>query len=323
MSGVRLIPFVLEEVLQNPEQEIPYGVQMINAPEMWKNGEKGTGVVIAVLDTGCDLEHPDLKDRIIGGRSFVGDDPDDFADGHFHGTHVCGTIAATLDKQGVVGVAPEVKLLILRVLDKNGSGSYEGITEAIQYATKWKGPNGERVRIISMSLGGPDDVPELHKAIQEAVQNEILVVCAAGNEGDNDDRTDEKSYPGYYKEVVEVGAVDEKKKLAEFSNTNDEIDLVAPGVNVISCYPGGKYAKLSGTSMATPHVSGAAAVLITKEEKEFGRELTEAEVYAQLCKNTQPIDASKRAAGNGLLYLQSSNQDGSKVPKEEKVFIKK
>ncbi|SDM55304.1 major intracellular serine protease [Fictibacillus solisalsi] len=324
MSQVHLIPFKLEEVVQTAGEEIPYGIQMINAPAAWEQEYKGKDVVVAVLDTGCDVNHPDLKDRIIGGRNFTSDDPEDYLDGHYHGTHVAGTIAATLNnKLGVAGVAPEAKLLILRVLGKDGSGSYQGIIDAINYAVEWRGDNGERVRVISMSLGGPDDIPEMHEAIKNATQNNVMVVCAAGNEGDDNERTDEQAYPGYYKEVVQVGAVDEQKHLAKFSNTNDEIDLVAPGVNILSTYPGEKYAKLSGTSMATPHVSGAVAVLILKEEAEFGRELTDPEIYAQLCKNTQTIGLTKKGEGNGLLYFKMGERNGSGNKKEETATVQK
>ncbi|MGD6817439.1 S8 family peptidase [Metabacillus sp. 84] len=315
MSRVRLIPFKLEEVLDSATEETPYGIQMINAPELWEQGVKGKAAVIAILDTGCDSSHPDLKDRIIGGKSFVEGDEGDYSDSHFHGTHVAGTVAASLNGQGVTGAAPEAQLLILKVLGDDGSGSYEGITDAIRYAAEWKGENGETVRVISMSLGGPEDVPELHEAIRDAVAKQILVVCAAGNEGDGREETSEQAYPGFYKEVVQVGAINEKKELADFSNTNDEIDLVAPGVNILSTYPGGKYAKLSGTSMSTPHASAAAALLIQKEEKEFGRALTEPEVYAQLCKNTVSIGLSKKAEGNGLVFLRASEQERADTKK--------
>jgi major intracellular serine protease len=309
MSEVRLIPFVLEEVMQSAKEEIPYGVQMINAPALWREGEMGESIVVAVLDTGCDKSHPELVNRIVGGRNFVDEGrQEDYSDAHYHGTHVAGTIAATLNNAGVAGVAPDAKLLICRVLGQDGSGTYEGIIKAIDYAIKWRGACGERVRVISMSLGGPNDVPELHEVIKKAILENVLVVCAAGNEGDDDDNTNEYAYPGAYKEVVQVGAVDKNKRLARFSNTNDEIDLVAPGVDVISTYPGNKYAKLSGTSMATPHVSGAAALLIAREEKLFQRELTEPEVYAQLVKNTVSIGLTKKAEGNGLLVLNAKDQ---------------
>ncbi|MDX8366157.1 S8 family peptidase [Cytobacillus sp. IB215665] len=305
MSQIRLIPYKVDQIVDKTT-EIPQGVALIEAPSMWEKGYMGNSVVVAVLDTGCDIEHPDLKDRIIDGRNFTNDyggDVLNFDDNQYHGTHVAGTIAATLNNNGVVGVAPEVKLLILKVLSKDGSGSYKGLIDALEYAINWRGPDGEKVRVISMSLGGPENVPSLHTAIKNAVNNDILVVCAAGNEGDGNVNTIERSYPGYYDEVVSVGAVDFDKRLADFTNTHEEIDLVAPGVKVLSTYPNNKYARLSGTSMATPHVSGAAALLLNEKEKELGRKICEHELYDILIEHTQPIGYSRHAEGNGLLYL--------------------
>jgi len=162
-----------------------------------------------------------------------------------------------------------------------------------------------RVRVISMSLGGRENSPELHKAIQEAISQEILVVCAAGNEGDGNDETDEFAYPGAYPEVVQVGSVNLQKEISEFSNSNNAIDLVAPGEEILSTYLNNEFAVLSGTSMATPHVSGAAALIIEQCEKEFDRPLTEAEIYAQLIKRTISLNYSRRYQGNGVLNLDS------------------
>ncbi|KGX92420.1 serine protease [Pontibacillus halophilus JSM 076056 = DSM 19796] len=305
MSEVRLIPFQLEEVIDDIS-EIPKGVQMIEAPAIWERASMGKGNVVAVIDTGCQRDHPDLKDRIVGGRNFTTDyngDLNNYSDNNGHGTHVAGTIAASLNNKGVVGVAPEAGLLVLKVLTGKGNGSFQSVVDAIDYATKWQGDNGERVRIISMSLGGPSDVPELHEVIKEAVERNISVVCAAGNDGDGREQTDEYAYPGAYNEVIQVGAVDFERKLARFTNTNDEIDLVTPGVAIRSTYLEGRYAALSGTSMATPHVSGALALLINEAEAAFGRTLTEPELYAQLIRRTLPIGYSKQAEGNGLLQL--------------------
>ncbi|MET3699411.1 type II signal peptidase [Bacillus oleivorans] len=300
----RLIPYTVLEILDKKmEQEsIPEGIDLIQAPLAWEKGKYGEGIVVAVLDTGIDKEHPDLKDRIIDGKDFTG--AGDYHDDNGHGTHVSGTILASLNDDGVVGVAPKASILALKVLDADGTGNLEWINAALEYAINWRGPNKEKVSVISLSLGGPADEEE-HRLLQKAVQNNILVVCAAGNSGDGRDDTDEMDYPGAYPEVVAVGAVDLNKNLAEFSNTNDEIDLVAPGVEIISTYPGGRYAKMSGTSMATPHVSGAAALIKIIAEQEFGRELTEAELYAQLVKQTEDLGLDKRAQGNGFLNLKA------------------
>ncbi|WP_418055677.1 S8 family peptidase, partial [Priestia megaterium] len=212
-SKVRIIPFQVVEQL-NQFNEVPEGVALIGAEQVWKQ-TKGRGITIAVLDTGCDVTHPDLQERIIGGKNFTQDDqqnPDIFQDYNGHGTHVAGTIAAAHNGTGVVGVAPEVGLLILKVLDGNGSGQYEWIIQGINYAIE------QKADIISMSLGGPSDVPELHEAIQDAVDQNILVVCAAGNEGDGEGSTDEFAYPGSYNEVISVGAVDLEKRSSLFSN---------------------------------------------------------------------------------------------------------
>ncbi|WP_188497816.1 S8 family peptidase [Pullulanibacillus pueri] len=274
---------------------IPEGITMIHAPEVWDQTQQGQGAVIAVIDTGIDKDHPDLKTQIIGGRDFTG--TGDFDDDNGHGTHVSGTILAAANGQGVAGVAPKAKVLALKALDAQGSGEESWINAALRYAINWTGPQGEKVNIISMSLGGPAD-PQEHRLIQRAVQNNILVVCAAGNSGDGNPNTDEQSYPGAYPEVVEVGAVDFQRNIADFSNTNSEIDLVAPGVNIISCYPGGRYAQMSGTSMATPHVSGAAALLRHNLQDKSERKL-----YAELIKHTTDLGLSRNAQGNGVLDL--------------------
>lgn len=280
--------------------EVPQGVTQIKAPEFWEKGNYGKGVKIAIVDTGCDGDHPDLKERIVGGRNFTGDDggnPESYQDYNGHGTHVAGTIAASQNQTGVVGVAPQADLLILKALDKSGRGSYESIIAAIRYAI------AQKVDIIAMSLGGPEDVPSLHQIIQEAVAQNIIIVCAAANNGDGNALTPEYAYPAYYPEVVAVGAIDSNKSMARFSNTNDQIDLVAPGVNILSTYIGQGYATLSGTSMAAPHIAGALALLINWGKNVYGRSLVELELYTQLMRRTLSLNLPKAAEGNGMLYL--------------------
>ncbi|MBS4189581.1 S8 family peptidase [Bacillus sp. FJAT-49705] len=295
---VRVIPFKVIEQTEVANQ-IPKGVELIQAPKIWKD-TKGKGVTVAVLDTGCDISHPDLKESIIGGRNFSSDDkgnPELFKDYNGHGTHVAGTIAARENNLGVVGVAPEASLLIVKVLNKNGSGQYSWIINGINYAIE------QKVDIISMSLGGPNDVPALYEAIKKAVDNNILVVCAAGNEGDGDDSTDEFAFPGSYNDVISVASINLERRSSEFSNSNNEIDVVAPGEEILSTYLNGKYATLSGTSMAAPHVSGALALIKSLSIQQFDRQLSEPELYAQLIKRTVPLGYSPKLEGNGLVYM--------------------
>ncbi|GGJ88365.1 serine protease [Lentibacillus kapialis] len=308
MAKMNLIPYKVEAI-EDTAKEIPQGVQMIQAPDVWKQADKGSGNVIAIIDTGCDTDHPDLAGQVIDGKNFTGDGDDtDYDDENGHGTHVAGTAAATASEDGITGVAPNVKLLIVKVLDSNGSGDYQWIIDGIKYATDWEGPNGEKVRAISMSLGGPKDVPELYEAVKRAIDSGIPVVCAAGNEGDDRPETDEYAFPGAYNEVIQVGAINYNREIAPFSNTNNEIDIVAPGVDILSTYTEQKYARLSGTSMSAPHVSGALALVTSIAETQFDRKLTEGELYAQLVKRTVPLGYPKSAEGNGLIALDILNR---------------
>lgn len=304
---VRLLPFEVKLTSTAAETEIPEGVKLIEAPEFWSESDDGKSAVIAILDTGIARNHPDLKDQIIGGKNFTDDyggDDSNFEDNNGHGTHVAGTIAAKRDSKGVIGVAPSAKLLILKVLGGDGSGDYKWISDAIRYAADWKGANGETVSVMNMSLGGPADVPSLREAVKYAVnEKNIPIVCAAGNAGDNNLETFEYDYPANYNEVISVGAIDINKRIAPFTNVNKEIDLVAPGVNILSTYLNNQYARLSGTSMASPHVAGALALIKVQAERVFNRDLTEAELYAQLVKRTVPLEYSAVAVGNGLVQL--------------------
>jgi major intracellular serine protease len=308
MSNVHLIPYKVQALVRQTT-EIPEGVQFVEAPMIWEQGAEGEGVVVAVIDTGCDANHPDFESQIIDGYNFTTDykgDVDNFLDNNGHGTHVCGTIGAIENNKGVIGVAPKVKLLVLKALTSTGAGTLEWVTDAIEYAIRWRGPNQEEVRIISMSLGSSTNDLKLHRSIQEAVRQNILVVCAAGNSGDGEHGTNEYEYPGAYPEVVQVGSVNLQGEISDFSNSNHEVDLVAPGEGILSTYLNGEYAKLSGTSMATPHVAGAAALLLSQFEKTMSKKMTEPELYDVLIKRTIPIKYERNEQGNGALKLFSS-----------------
>ncbi|MCZ0701688.1 major intracellular serine protease [Natronobacillus azotifigens] len=289
----------------NTIDKIPKGVQLIQAPKIWEQ-TRGENITIAILDTGCDINHSDLKDRIIGGQNFTDDDQwarNNFQDYQGHGTHVAGIIGASQDTNGIVGVAPMVNLLIVKVLNRDGYGEYDWLIRGINYAID------RDVDIISLSLGGPFPHNGLFKVIKKAVlDHHIPVVCAAGNDGDGDHRTDEVDFPASYQEVISVGAVNFEKNTSIFSNSNNKIDLVAPGEGINSTYLHGGYATLSGTSMAAPHVSGSLALLKNITKKQFNRTLSEPELYAQLIKRTISLGYPATLEGNGLLYLNLLDQ---------------
>jgi major intracellular serine protease len=157
------------------------------------------------------------------------------------------------------------------------------------------------VRII-LCLWRTDNVAILYKAIKAAVDKGISVVCAAGNNGDANHSTNEYAYPGAYGIVIEVGASDKLDQVASFSNTNNRIDVVAPGVDVLSTMPNGLWARMSGTSMATPHVAGALALIISAHEAQ-GQKLTEMEAYELLLKHVRPLPYAKNAVGHGIVDL--------------------
>jgi thermitase len=234
----------------------------IDAPEGWDAAGLGGfpatgGVKIGIVDTGIDQTHPELSGKTvncadsIGGATVEGVCFDD----SLHGTHVAGTIAAKANNgQGVAGVAFNSTLAICRAL-RGGAGV--GLTSDVANCITWTHSKGAKV--ISMSLGGGESTT-LHQAVQGAWENGgangSVLVAAAGNDGDST-----VNYPAGYAEVVSVAATDHNDARASFSNSNPDVEIAAPGVDVLSTIPGGQYAELSGTSMATPHVSGVTGVL--------------------------------------------------------------
>lgn len=194
-----------------------------------------------------------------------------------HGTHVGGIIAARQNGGGVVGVAPEAKLLVGKVLGDNGYGTAQQLVNGIRWAID------KKADIISMSLGSPIPSYEMHEAIKAAVEAGIFVICAAGNSGPNLDTVD---YPAIYPETVAVGAIDRTRRIAQFSSRGKAVDIVAPGDNILSTYPPRGFAALSGTSMATPFVSGVVALMLSKH-RTFGGQTavkTQAELIEHLRK---------------------------------------
>lgn len=287
-------------------------LDVMKAREVWEISRQGEGNVVAILDTGIDVNHDNLSQNIIGGYNFTkddGGDPDAYIDYDGHGTHVAGIIGAykTSTGRGLYGVAPKCKLLILKVLDQYGRGSYEQVVRAIQYAINWTGPNGEKVNVINMSLGGRQPDESLHAALKIARQKGIVLVSAAGNNGDGDPNSFEKSYPGYYKEVIQVGSVNANLEPSLFSNNNVNLDFVAPGENVYSTHLNNRFVKLTGTSMAAPYVSGAIALILNILKKREKPMIPYA-VYHYLLTHARKLDFSIYQVGNGLVQLTSQDK---------------
>jgi serine protease len=203
-------------------QTIPYGITMVNAPAVWPR-TRGAGAMVAVLDTGISMYHPD-RGNVVNSASFVpGVALEDF---HGHGTHTSGTVAAADNDIGVVGVAPQAGLLIAKVIDNTGSGNDSWLISGIEWAVD------NNANVISMSLGGPDYSAALDAACTNALAAGTLLVAAAGNDDSN-----VPSYPAALPSVISVAAVDQNKNKASFSNYGPTIALAAPGVSVYSTVP--------------------------------------------------------------------------------------
>jgi len=250
-----------------PAQELPWGVDRIDAD---LSNHTGTGVTVCIVDTGIDKDHPDLAANIAGGKNFVAKgpnvDPNKWDDDNGHGTHVAGTVAAVDNTVGVVGVAPQASLLAAKVLDRRGSGYLSDVIAGVDYCVQ------SGAEVVSMSLGTSSDVQTMHDAMDAAYAAGALLVAAAGN-----DYGGAVSYPAAYDSVVAVSATDSSDNLASFSSVGPEVELAAPGVSILSTWNDGLYNTISGTSMATPHVSGVAALAW-----EANPLLTNAEVRALL-----------------------------------------
>jgi serine protease len=206
-------------------QQVPYGITMTRAAEVW-SVSRGSAVKVGVVDTGIDYNHPELAALYRGGRNFVGRNDDPFDD-HGHGTHVAGTIAALDNDFGVVGMAPDVELYGLKVLGSDGKGSASGLIQAVEWAID------QGLDVLNMSLGSSTSSPLEREAFRKAEEAGIIVVAASGNDYSGFDRID---YPANYTSVVAVGAVNAAQIIASFSQRGTNLDFVAPGVGVHSTY---------------------------------------------------------------------------------------
>ena len=241
------------EPLADQEHENSWGVSHIYADVAHESGNKGLGIRVAVLDTGIDYTHEDLDGNYQGGYDFVFNDDDPFDDNtHSHGTHVAGIIAAEENGLGVIGAAPEVDLFAVKILDGAGFGTVEWVIAGIEWAVN------NNVEIINMSIEGPDN-QGLSDACDAAYNAGVLLVAAGGNDSTGNGTV---RFPAAYDSVIAVTATDPADMPAYFSPMGEEVELAAPGVEVLSTVAGGGYDYLSGTSQAAPHVTGVAALCL-------------------------------------------------------------
>ena len=273
----------------------------IDAPEGWDTAfgvgsfPSSGGVRVGVLDSGIDLGHADLLNKTkacANALAAIGLVAPGCEDDAAHGTHVAGTIAAIANNSiGVAGAAPNAELAVFKALNAGGVGFYGDIIAGIRWLYTTGG-----ARIISMSIGGPQD-DALDAALSDASRAGVLLIAAAGNDGDST-----ANYPAFHPDVVSVAATDASNKRASFSNCNSDVEIAGPGVDVWSTAPGNAYAPLSGTSMATPHVSGVAALVMWKKN------LTAAQTRTALTGTAVDLGSAGRDTcfGFGLVNLANA-----------------
>ena len=240
----------LAEVKSEVAREVGYGAKVVKAPEAWaKNAKaKGKGIRVAVLDTGCDVNHPWLKANIKGTYNAIAKTRD-VTDRHGHGTHCIGT---------VVEAAPEVEIYVVKVLSDSGSGSVVDIAHGIDYAVK-----EFKVDVVSLSLGGGSPDSYMPPAIQRGEEAGTIFSCAAGNEGPG---ANTDGYPARYAHCISVAATNEQDKVANFSSRGISVYTATPGVNIVSSLPNNRSGQMSGTSMACPlHAAGCAIWCATND----------------------------------------------------------
>lgn len=256
-----------------------YGPQRIQAPSAWDVTQSNPAVKIAIVDTGVQPDHPDLRGKLLQGYDFV-DNDNTPSDGNGHGTHVAGIAAAVTNNGiGIAGMAPLASILPVRVLDNSGSGDLANVARGIVYAAQ------QGAQVINLSLGAPVSSSTLESAIQYAWSRGAVIVAAAGNEG-----TSRLNYPAAYANVIAVASTNERDQKSGFSNYGQWVEVAAPGENILSTYPGGYYAYLSGTSMAAPHVAGLAGLLAAQ-----GR--TNVQIRNAILSTSDPV------AGTGVYWL--------------------
>lgn len=258
---IHIPPYQAEVVTLAEGQIVDWGIRYLKALEVHgtTTGEKAC---VFVLDTAGNYDHKDLAANLLPAYNKNFSDAPGLDDLHGHGTHCAGIAAANQNDFGVLGVAPGARLVPVKVLNDSGSGSWESVAAGIRYVADLE--NFPHKKIISMSLGGGGDNELVHEAIRYAISKGVFIVVAAGNNGYSGE--DSVSYPGAYPEVITVASIGPKGGPSSFSSGGPAVDVAAPGEKVYSTHLDNGYVKMSGTSMATPHVAGLLALILSVRE---------------------------------------------------------
>lgn len=274
--------------VNQPPQEIGWGVKRINA-EPFLNVRGASTVKVAVMDTGIYARHPDLEGCVRGGVNIIGNSHD-LSDPNGHGTHVAGIIGALNNDIGIVGVMPGASIYSVKVFDASGEGSLSDIILGLQWCI------ANDIKIVNMSFGSSEENNSYRQVIANAEKAGIIMVAAAGN-----DRVQHKmQYPALYDQTIAVSALSQTGMIASFSSFGEQVDVIAPGENIKSTWKDGSYKEESGTSMATPFVTGAIAQMINK----WG-EMSPAQVKRHLKECCTMLPMPQIYQGAGLVNLQA------------------
>lgn len=254
------------------ERGVPWGVRHIKAPQAWGT-TTGQRVHVGVIDTGVDFHHPDLHHSLMRGINLIHRGLPPYDD-NGHGTHIAGTIAAANQIYGIIGVAPRAVIHPVKAFDENGSAFVSDIIQGIDWCVR------HGMKIINMSFGMKTRSKSLLNAVTNAYHAGVTIVASSGN----DAKHKSVDYPARYLQTISVGAIDRTRKIAPFSNRGRYVDIYAPGDKIVSAWLKGKYHEMSGTSMATSHVSGAIALLLAMKPG-----LKPADIKSLLRRSSNPI----------------------------------
>jgi len=269
----------------SPVQDgIPWGVLRIRAPEVW-NRTTGYGVKVGVIDTGVDFLHPDLRHSLQQGVNLLHRSMPPYDD-NGHGTHITGTIAAANRLRGMIGVAPRASVYPVKAFDAGGTAYVSDIVRAIDWCVR------NRMDVINMSFGMDRSSSSLEIAVAGAWRAGLMIVASAGN----DSKRGSVDFPARSGHSLAVGALDRRGRVASFTNRSREIDIYAPGERIYSCWPRGRHREMSGTSMATSHVTGAIALLLA-----YRPGLTPAQIMKIVRTSARPLSGRNAPQTAGML----------------------